>query len=117
MTATQYLLSISVAVLLAAGQFLFKVSAVRWESKTDSSSPILALLSLPFFASLAIYGIATLLWIYVLRTAPLSKAYIFVLAGAVLVPIGANVVFKEPLSISFWFGFALILTGLFLATK
>lgn len=116
MTAAQYALCIFVALMLAGGQFLFKLAAQHWNANASEANLISGLFSVPLIAALGVYGVATLLWIYALRQVPLSVAYLFVLAGAAIVPIVANLYFHEPLSLRFWIGFALILMGLYVAS-
>ena len=111
-----YLFCALVAVMLALGQFLFKLAAVEWKVQLDAGGGIFSILSVPFFAAISLYAVATILWIYALRFVPLSRGYLFVLAGAVLVPVIAHYVFKEPIGATYWTGFAMILIGLYLCS-
>ena len=58
--------------------------------------------------ALAIYGVATLLWVAVLRNAPLSRIYPIMALSFVLTPLGGMVFLKEPISAPYWAGVMLI---------
>ena len=105
-----------VSLMLVFGQFLFKLAATEWRNEAESGNGLLGLLSVPMVAALGLYGVATLLWVYVLRFVPLSRGYLFVLAGAILVPVLANLVFKEPLSPTYWVGFIMIVVGAYICS-
>lgn len=100
------------AVLIAAGQYLFKHSAMAvsglnfWES-------LVALARHPeFYAALGLYGSSTLLWVWILTRVPLSLAYPVVALGMVMVPLIGWYFFGEHLSFKYWVGTALIVAGM-----
>lgn len=97
---------------------MFKVSALAVAKYSD---PILGLTSLlrtaSFWIALLLYGTATLLWVYLLRTVPLSKAYPFVALGFIAIPALAYFIFGEKLNISYMFGTGLIVFGIFLTIQ
>ncbi len=101
-----------VALILAAGQLLFKLTAQR--------SPVIArftdlrhLLSDPLlWFAVALYGGATLLWILMLQRVALINAYPFAALAFVLVPLGAAAFFGERLSANVYIGTALIVVGI-----
>jgi multidrug transporter EmrE-like cation transporter len=62
-------------------------------------------------AARVLYGLATLLWVWTLRTMPLSHVYSFSSLGFVIVPLAAYSVFGEALSPKYAIGCALIVTG------
>jgi len=107
----QITLSIIFALSLAAGQVLFKKTADTWSA---AGTGIMGIVSPWLFAALALYGAATLLWIYILRSAPLSQAYVFSLLGSAIVPVAGFVIFKEPLSLRYAIGASLVLVGVYL---
>ena len=104
----------SFAVLLAVGQVLFKKVAlgVRGLPLGDGLSAILR--ESIFYEALTLYGLSTLLWIWLLSRIPLSQAYPWVAIGSVLVPLSAWFLFNERVAPVFWVGVMLILAGLFL---
>ena len=103
-----------VALLLAGGQVLFKYAAADIARHAAAASWVVALMSPWLVAAVLVYGLSTVLWIAILTQEPLSRAYPFVLAGAVAVPAYAHFVFGEPISAKFWVGLALVSIGLLL---
>ena len=55
-----------------------------------------------------------MLWVFLLKTVPLSTAYPFVALGFVLVPAAAAMLFDEPLSGRYILGVSCILIGIYL---
>jgi drug/metabolite transporter (DMT)-like permease len=109
MTNTLSLLAFT--FLLAAGQLLFK--KVGLELRAESGTGIWRLLLSPaLYAALALYGVATLLWIWILSRVPLSRAYPYVALGVVLVPLASLLIFGERVRPIFWFGTVLIVAGI-----
>jgi len=95
-------------IMIAAGQVLFKRTSER-----RSDAGFLSIAFDPFFiAALALYGTATLLWIYVLKAVPLSYAYSFMALTFVIVPLLSFIFLGESLSWRYGVGSALIITGL-----
>ncbi len=108
------LLLAAVVVLLSGGQFLFKRAglAIQGRSMLDGG---LMLATLPsFYAALAVYGVATVLWIYVLSRLPLTIAYPWIAAATVSVPLIGWLFFGERVTPLFWVGMALIVAGMLL---
>lgn len=98
---------------ISVGQLLFKKAA----------EALPATLSLMGFvqngwllAALALYGITTLGWVWVLRHAPLHLAYPFMGLAFLIVPLLASVFLGEPLSWRTLAGGALIMAGVALAS-
>lgn len=104
---------LGVVLLMAVGQLLFKATAAAWQSHGTlfAMEPALRLL-----ASLAVYGVATLAWIWVLQGTSLSMAYPLVALTFVLVPLGAWWWFGESLSPRYVVGMLLIVAGIAVAT-
>jgi drug/metabolite transporter (DMT)-like permease len=100
------------ALLLASGQILFKKAALAIVDRDF----ILALINPWTFAALALYGIATVLWILILRTTPLSTAYPFAALGFVIVPLAASFMFGEPLTARYAMGVICIFAGVLLTS-
>ena len=100
--------------MLAMGQGLFKRAGLAIRGH-DAAGAAIALLTLPtFYAALALYGGATILWIWILSRVPLSQAYPWVAVGTVIVPLIGVVAFGERVSPVFWAGAALIVAGIWL---
>ena len=95
-------------VIIAGGQILFKQAGVR-----GADAPFVQTLFDPIFiAAVALYGIATLMWVYVLKTVPLSFAYTFMALSYVLVPLLAVLFLGETLNWRYGAGALLIIAGL-----
>ena len=104
---------IGVVLLMAVGQLLFKATAVAWQAHGTLLAPVPAMRLL---ASLAVYGVATLAWIWVLQRVPLTIAYPLVALTFVLVPLGAWWLYDENLGLRYIAGMLLIVAGIVLAT-
>ena len=88
---TNYILILTVVVVIAVGQLLFKTVSQRLGDAgflTLVTDPKTGLL---FFAALFIYGIATFGWVWALRQVPLSTAYLFMALGFILVPVYSRI--------------------------
>lgn len=102
----------TVVALLSAGQFLFKRAGLAIEGRPLTDG-LWTLATLPvFYLSLAIYGMATVLWIYVLSRVPLTMAYPWMAGAMVIVPLLGLFLFGERVAPIFWVGIALIAVGL-----
>ena len=67
--------------------------------------------SVPTVGGLLLWGASTLLWLWVLRRAPLSYAYCIGSLNYIVVPLLAHRLFHEPLSTPRLLGMALIALG------
>ncbi|WP_313293352.1 EamA family transporter, partial [Rhizobium rhizoryzae] len=63
-------------------------------------------------AALILYGLGTIIWIYVLKSVPLTIAYSFMGLTFCFVPVLAQIFFGEPLSLRYAVGAFLIIAGL-----
>ena len=98
-------------LLIAMGQILFKITSTT--AGDVSLRGLLALAINPVLISaLALYGFGTVVWIYVLRSVPLTIAYSFMGLTFCFVPLLAHVFFGEPLTLRYALGTALIFAGL-----
>jgi drug/metabolite transporter (DMT)-like permease len=93
---------------MSAGQILFKIAAGLIDPRNPLAEPkgLMVLV-----VALTIYAAATLLWIAMLRGAPLSRIYPIAAFSFVLVPLASLVFLKEQVSWSYWGGVALIVAG------
>ena len=107
-----YGLLVLTPMTIAFGQVLFKQTGIQLADKPDA--PFYSILFSPvFLVAVALYGIATLAWVYVLKMVPLSMAYSFMALTFVLVPLMAAFFLKEPLTLKYALGAGLIIAGLF----
>ena len=97
---------------IAAGQILFKKAAMHLPA-----NPQLVdwLLNGWLIAALILYGVTTLLWIWVLRHAPLHLAYPFMALAFIIVPLLSHYFLGEPINIKTFIGGALIVIGVSLS--
>ena len=107
----QHLIIITIACVfgISLGQMLFKKAALAipaaasWQHWMFNGWLITAL---------ALYGITTLVWIWVLRHAPLHLAYPFMGLAFLIVPCLGWMFLGEPIRIPTLVGGALILAGI-----
>jgi multidrug transporter EmrE-like cation transporter len=102
---------------IASGQILFKRAAAQ--AGTGAGLPwLLDLARLPvMWLAIGLYAASTLLWVRILATMPLSRAYPFVALAFVLVPAAGYFFFAEPVSRWQVVGIALIVTGVVVGAR
>lgn len=97
---------------IAAGQILFRLAAER----IDGQRLVMSLFTnIWLWVALTVYGLATLLWIHVLRTAPLNRVYPLFALAFVVVPIIEHWVWQQPLRWQSWAGGLIIALGVALS--
>lgn len=100
--------------LISLGQVLFKyvgLASARAEGVWDSRTVLSGLFAL------SVYGVATLVWIYLLRTIELSRAYPFMALSFVFVPLAAAAAYGERLSVGYYAGLLLIIMGILVVAR
>jgi multidrug transporter EmrE-like cation transporter len=98
-------------VMIAAGQILFKLASGR--TGAADISGLLGLAANPYLlVALVIYGLGTVVWIYVIKNVPLNYAYPFMALTFCVVPVLAWYFLGEAYSLKACFGTALIMAGL-----
>lgn len=110
----EMLISLACVLGIAFGQILFRIGAQRIDSERLVTS---ALLNVPLIAALAIYGVATIGWIHVLRTAPLHRVYPIFALGFLIVPLLEWLVLGVPLRWQSLAGGAVIAAGIVLSVS
>ena len=91
---------------------LWALNGAQYPIRPGLSNWIVSTITNPLLIlALAVYGVATLLWIFSLRNVPLSLAYPFVALAFVFVPVMAHFALSEPLKAKTFYGFILILAG------
>ena len=98
-----------IAIAIAAGQILFKATALVWHSEKSLFSAAVLYRLMP---AMAVYGMATLAWIWVLQRVSLQMAYPFMALTFVLVPIGGFFFFGERINLLYCLGVALVIGGI-----
>ncbi len=102
-------------LLVSAGQILFKLTGAR-AGAADFAGLLAVLLDPYLMAAIAIYGFGTLVWVYVLKSVPLTVAYPFMALTFCTVPLLAWLLLGETLSLRYGVGTGLIVVGLFVVT-
>ena len=64
-----------------------------------------------------LYGLSSLLWIYILSFTDLSYAYPFLSIAYVGVPFAATLILKEKIFIAHWLGITMVMLGIILIAK
>jgi multidrug transporter EmrE-like cation transporter len=96
-------------LIMVLGQVIFKQVALNYNRAGSLLSwSVLGLGSV----GIVLYGLSTLLWIVVLQTVPISKAYPFFALGFVLIPLAGVLFFGESIFISQYVGITLIIAGI-----
>lgn len=114
MTALQILWTLACVCIIASGQILFKMAGIAIQETGTWFSPR-ALITV--FCALAIYGVATLLWINLLRFVSLNRAYSFMALCFIIVPLASHFFFRETLTPGYLIGTLLVVAGLIVATR
>lgn len=115
MTNVINLLTLSIlTTFLAVGQLLFKRLGGTIRGMGIIFSAITLLEEPIFYVALLIYGVATLLWIWVLGRVSLMQAYPWVGVGVIVVPLLSSYFYGEKVAPPFWVGAALITVGIVL---
>lgn len=112
MNALSIVLTVFCVTGIACGQLLFKKAAL---ASTGVPGWQGWLLNGWLWSALVLYGMMTLLWIWILRHAPLNIAYPFMGLAFLIVPTLAWMFLDEPLTWHTLLGGVLILAGVTLA--
>ncbi len=113
LSLTQILLLLGYAVSMAGGQLIFKLAADRAPAVGSLTDRVFGLVNAYFVVAVVLYGLLSVLWVWILTFTPLSRAYPFVALAFAITPALGILVFAEPLSTRLMIGIALILGGLF----
>lgn len=99
---------------LAIGQILFKVSAT---ALAESGSFFAFKTAATLIAAMCLYGITSVLWVWVLQKIDLGRVYPLMALAFVLVPLGSHFAFGERFQSQYFIGVAMIITGIIVAVK
>lgn len=109
-----YFIALLCVVGIAAGQILFKLSAIALRKHdTFFHQETITIL----FAAFALYGITTIAWVWVLQKIDLGKAYPLMALAFVIVPIGSYFFLGERFQSQYFVGVALISIGIIVAVR
>ena len=121
----QFMQLVGFAFLMSSGQMLFKKTAISIATYSKDIGEaagiidsVIRALQIPwFYFALLVYGLATVLWLYILQRIPLSIAYPFSALAMLIVPIFSFLIFKERLSYSYFMGSILIVSGIAIISR
>ncbi len=99
-------------LLLVAGQICFKYTAMGLEVNSFKQLLQSLVVSVFFWLAIVLYAVATILWIIILESMPLSKALPFSALSFVVVPLISRFLFNEFFYWYYWIGILLILSGI-----
>lgn len=103
------ILALGCVIGMAIGQLLFKASANEL-AKTADGLPVRGLVLL--IGAMGLYGLITLAWVWLLKSAELGKIYPFMALAFVLVPLGSHFLYGEAFTPRYFAGIALIMAGI-----
>jgi len=106
-------LTLLCVLCISLGQILFKKAAAAF---TDPMTWQALVLNSWLIASLLLYGLTTIGWVWVLKNVPLHLAYPFMGLAFLIVPLLAWLILGEPLHWKTFAGGLLILAGVALAS-
>ncbi len=109
-----YFIALICVVGIASGQILFKLCAISLKKTGSFFDPSTMTL---LFSGLALYGIMTIAWIWVLQRADLGRIYPLMALAFVIVPIGSHFIFGERFHPQYFAGVALIMVGIIVAAR
>lgn len=100
--------------LMSFGKVLFRYRAMHAAGKPFHDMAA-TLFTMPvFYGAVTLYGMCTLLWVWLLGRYPLAIAYPFAALAVVLVLLLDTLVFKQSLTGMYWLGWAGIISGVIL---
>jgi drug/metabolite transporter (DMT)-like permease len=111
MDAKTLALILAAVVFSAAGQLFLKTGAQHVAYLSGQQFLFAAARNVFVISGISAWAASTLCWLYVLRVAPLSKAYLLSSLTYVLVPLAGVAVFGEHLRRVHVLGMVLILVG------
>ena len=111
---TTYLMVIACVIGIAVGQVLFKACANAFTQAGGAISwPAILYLG----SAMLLYGITSLVWVWILRSIELGRIYPFMALAFILVPLASHFMFSEQFHTSYYFGVLLIIAGVILTTQ
>ena len=112
MTLFNALLILLNTLILVSGQFLWKIGMTNRSVSFDSIGAIFRVMISPYILSgLFLYGMATVLWLFILTKVPLSVAYPIQSIAYILAVFGAYFFFQEEITLWKVIGVFLIMAG------
>ncbi|MDR1846873.1 MAG: EamA family transporter [Bacteroidales bacterium] len=112
------LLSSVQALFLSFGQVFLKLAMVKMEKYSFTITYFKSLFTNWWFLGTGLcFGIATVLWLYIIKHVPLSVAYPLSGIAYIFGMLAAVYIFHESISLTRWLGVLLIMGGVCLILK
>lgn len=112
MNLINFLLILANTLMLVSGQFLWKFGLQSKSNVFESFYSVIKLFLSPYVLSgLFLYGLATVLWLFILTRVPLSVAYPIQSIAYILAAVGAYFVFGESITVYKIIGCTFIMIG------
>lgn len=102
------------SAMLAAGQTLFRLGALKAERATDIIGFIKLFTQPIIIFALLLYCGTTALYVAILQYVPVSRAYPYMALAFIMVPIAAVIFLGETVSVRYAVGVGLMILGLVL---
>jgi len=110
------LLTLLCTLILSVGQILWKKGV--YEKNFDTVGQVVQILfSVPVMIGIFLYGMATLIWLYVLSKNDISSVYPLFALSYFFVMILSAVFFNERVHSSNIFGVLIIIVGVYICTR
>jgi multidrug transporter EmrE-like cation transporter len=111
----QWLFILFTIFILSAGQVLFKVASVKLD--LSYKGLVTGLLFNPvLILAVALYTVATVFWLFILKSMPLNVAYPLTALGFFIVPLLSFFFLGEPLRWTSFVGAGIIMLGVYVST-
>jgi uncharacterized membrane protein len=101
---------------ISVGQVLFKLAAGRVDASDPRALAASLLMNPPLLTALAVYGLATLAWVWLLRDRSLSGSYPLFALSFVMVAVMGRLFLGETLSLPVLVGTMLVVAGVVVIT-
>ena len=105
------------SILLVGGQVFLKLALTRMPSFAWTREFWMSIFNWQFAACGLFFGLASVLWMYIVKVFPFSSAYPMVSLSYVMGMFAAMIFFKEHIPLERWIGVFLILSGCVLIAK
>ena len=109
-----FIIAFFCVVGISIGQILFKLTGISLK-ETGSFFSLKTLIY--FLPALILYGITTIVWVWILSKIGLGKIYPLMALAFIFVPFLSYFILHEQFSKNYIFGLFLIVLGLFFITK
>jgi len=108
----EVILCLFVVILVSLGQVLLRIMVIGITADTLVGR----LLCWRSVLAFSVYGVAMLMWLYVLSRVPVSSAFAFFGLSFFLVPLFSNLLLGDPVKMMTWLGAVVISLGIVISS-